>query len=100
MAVLGILIGIGEIVLGIIILFNSGGEAVLIGTGIGYILSGILFIWLCSGVSLAHQNKEDIESLQQKVEHLEEEIKMLRLKDIARDSRDSPNKGSADQDEK
>lgn len=73
MRILGTIIGIGEIILGIIILFNTGGQAILIGAGIGYILSGILFIWLCAGASLAFENLDSISKLRKDIRKLEKQ---------------------------
>ena len=71
MLFLGILIGFGEIVLGIIILVSSHGEGLIIGAGIGYILSGLLYIWLCSGATQAFTNEKRINELKWKVRELE-----------------------------
>ena len=80
MVVLGVLIGIAEVVLGIIVLANSQHQAILIGTGIGYILSGVLFIWLCAGAQLAHENKAAIDTLKQENENLKKEVESLKDK--------------------
>ena len=70
---IGILIGIAEIIFGIIVLFNANHQAIAIGTGIGYILSGVLFIWLCVGASTAFANVKEISNLRREVKKLQEQ---------------------------
>ena len=78
MGVLGVLIGVAEIVIGIIVLFNSGAQPLFIGTGIGYILSGALFIWLCIAASTAFDNEK-------KINELKAQIKVLKDKEEIND---------------
>lgn len=67
---LGILIAIAEIIIGIIALISSAGQSVLIGAGIGYILSGFLFMWLCVGTSTAFSNSKRVDDLEKRLKRL------------------------------
>ena len=73
MGVFGALICIAEIIIGVIVLLNNQGQPVFIGTGIGYILSGLLFIWLCGGASTAFINEKRVKQLKEEVEKLKEQ---------------------------
>ena len=82
MFTLGVLIGIFEIVAGTIVLIASAtqGEWISIIIGVSYILSGVLFIWLCSGSYKAHVNEEKIKELNDKIRSLEHEKDVLRAR--------------------
>ena len=71
MLVLGIICGLGEIVLGVLVLTTSQGQGIFIGMGIAYILSGLLFIWLCAGASQAFSNSKKINDINWKMQELE-----------------------------
>lgn len=73
MFVLGILIGIFEIIIGVITLVTSNGIPLIIGTGIGYILSGFLFLWLCVGAHTAYNNSRTIDYLSKRIKALEDQ---------------------------
>ena len=77
MIVIGILIGIAEIVLGIIALVYSESQPAIIGAGIGYILSGILFIWLCAGAHTAFNASKNVNALEKKVQFMQKRNKCL-----------------------
>lgn len=85
MFLFGVLIGLFEIVAGIITLIISMGELTLVFSGIIYILSGLLFLWLCYGVQTAYDNQKkvsimqaDIERLTAQNKSLEEEVERLK----------------------
>ena len=76
MFVVGIVVGIAEIVLGIIICTSSHGDGIVLTSGIGYILSGLLFIWLCAGASQAFANTGEIDRLKRDVKKLQVQNKV------------------------
>lgn len=78
MYILGIIIAIFEVIVGIVALFNSQGQWLFIVVGISYILSGMLFGWLCSGAKQANENSDRIRGLENDIEHLISENEELR----------------------
>ena len=78
MVVLGCLIGLAEIILGIFALVLSDGQGIVIGAGIGYMLSGLLYIWLSIGSHLAYSNSKTIDILEAKYKKIKESDKILR----------------------
>lgn len=84
MVLLGILVGIFEVIIGIIFLFANvftGNNYLSICMGIGYILSGLLFIWLCVGAQTAFNDSKKYSELSSQIESLKEKIKNLEDKD-------------------
>ncbi len=77
MSLLGILTGFIEVVIGILVLCNSRGEAVLVGVGIGYILSGLLFMWLCVGASTAFSDSKRISDLENENKDIKNDNRLL-----------------------
>ena len=85
MFLFGVLIGLFEIVVGVITLVNSKGEMLLVVAGAVNILSGLLFLWFCYGAQTAFDHRKDIENIKselekanQKNKYLEEEIEKLK----------------------
>lgn len=76
MVFFGVIIGLLEIIIGVVSLITSLGNGALIWTGIGCILSGILFIWLCLGSQRAFENSDEIARLNKKVRTLEGQNKL------------------------
>ncbi len=77
MFLFGILIGLIDIVVGIIAIFNSKGEWSLVLPGIINILSGLLFLWLCYGVQTAFDHKKEIDAMKSDIENLTAQNKAL-----------------------
>ena len=77
MVLIGILTGLFEIVVGIVTLVNSKGEWSFILTGVIYILSGLLFLWICVGAQTAFDNSKKIESMKSDLEKVTEKNKLL-----------------------
>ena len=77
MVVLGLLIGFAQIVLGILIICFDFNQPLMVGMGIGYILSGFLFIWLCIGAFKAFDNAKKIGVLSAKYKKLKESNTIL-----------------------
>ena len=76
MVFFGVIIGLLEIIIGVVSLITSLGNGALIWTGICCILSGILFIWLCLGSQRAFENSDEIARLNKKVRTLEGQNKL------------------------
>ncbi|MBR5997078.1 MAG: hypothetical protein IK028_03545 [Bacilli bacterium] len=77
MVIIGILTGLFEIVVGIVAIVNSKGEWSLYVPGIIYILSGLLFLWICVGAQTAFEDSKKIEAMKSDLEKVTEKNKLL-----------------------
>lgn len=78
MGLIGVLIGIADIVIGIVVLVKYYADMALLATGISCIISGLLFIWLCIGAITAFSNANEIEVLKKENERRKKDNDLLK----------------------